>query len=375
MVINNIKIVTLNKIIQTGYLRILQDKIIDVQEGEYNGDETIIDGRGRIALPGFIDVHVHGVNNIDFMYANKEDYSLISKELYKEGVTIYLATTLTSDKDSLINVCKKVKEAKKDNPSLLGIHLEGPYISKKYKGAQNEKFIRPFDRNEIDELDLASGGNIRYITLAVENKDCLENIPYLKQKGITVSVGHSDATFDDVSKAYELGLTNLTHTFNAMSGFKNREPGVVTAGLYYPLYCEVIADGVHVDFETLKTFYKCITSSRLILVTDALKIKNSSIKEFELFGLDCIKKDDAAYLKTGPLAGSILTMDKAIRNMVNIINDISLIDIAKISSYNASKSLGLNDIGEIAINKQADIVLLNDDLTIDSVYKNGEKVY
>lgn len=373
MVIKNLKIVLEDRIVDNGYLVFDNGLIKEVGEGEYLGDA--FDGNHLIAMPGFIDVHIHGSAGIDFMDAEEDDYEKVANSLYREGVTTFLATTLTSDKESLLKVCRTVKSVKNKIPSLGGIHFEGPYINEKYKGAQNEKYIRLPDIKEFDELQKESGNNVKYITLAVEKEGSLEFIKHVTSLGVTASVGHSDASFEEVEKAIEVGLTNTTHTHNAMSPHHHRKPGIVTAAFYFDqLYTEFICDKIHVCPNSLKTSYKIIGPNRFMIITDALKAKNSDIESFQLFGLDCVKKDGAAYLTSGPLAGSLLTMDQGIRNMRDIVN-ASLIDLAKISSRNAARSLHLSDRGAIAVNKLADIVLLDDDLNVKATYKLGKKVY
>ena len=374
MIIKNAKIVLKDNVIENGYLEVLNGKIKSISKGSYKGKEECVDAKGGIIMPGFIDVHVHGSAGIDFMDANVDDYKVISKSLYNEGVTTYLATTLTSDNASLTRVCETVAKASKENPSLYGIHLEGPYISVKYKGAQNEKFIRKPDFEELKQLHKSANGLVRYISLAPEYDNACDFISKAVKLGVVCSCGHTDATFDNVEAAIKVGLTNLTHTHNAMSPYHHRNPGVMNAAFYFDeLNCELICDRIHVCDNTLKTFVKSVGADRVIMITDALKIKNSDIKEFQLFGLDCEEKNGAAYLKTGPLAGSLLTMDKGIRNMKEVCG-LSLCELAKISSYNAVKALHLNDRGEIAVNKLADFVILDDKLNLKAVYKLGEQV-
>ena len=377
MIINNVKIVTLDSVIENGHVVIRNDKIIKISTTPYVGNEDeVIDASSLIMMPGFIDVHIHGSNGVDFMDASKEDIKDIASSLYQEGVTSFLATTLTSDTQSLEKVCKVIKESKEEVPSLVGIHFEGPYISKKYKGAQNEQYIRECSIEEFDYLNNISGNNVKYITLAVENDKAIEFIKHVSNNGVACSVGHSDATFDDVEKAIEAGLTNTTHTHNAMSGHHHRNPGVVSAAMYFDeLYTEVILDGVHVCPNTVKTFYKTVGPDRFVIITDALKVKHSSIDEFKLFGLDCVKKQDAAYLCAGPLAGSLLSFDQGVRNLRDFVKNISLIDLMKCSSYNASKSLHLTDRGLIKEGLLADFVLLDESLHVKSVYKAGKKVF
>jgi len=374
MVLTNAKIVLLDKVIDKGYIVFKNDIIKEIGEGSFEGKEEIHDVKGLTIFPGFIDVHFHGSCGIDFMDAVKDDYKTISESLYQEGITTYLATTLTSGTKALEHVCKTVKEAKKENPSLYGIHFEGPYISVKYKGAQNEEFIRNPDIKEFDELNKISGNNVKYITLAPERSGAMDFIKHVSSQGVVCSAGHSDASFDQVKEAIDNGLTNTTHTHNAMSHYDHRNPGIVNAAMYFDeLYTECICDRIHVCDNALKTFYKVVGENRFVMITDALKIKNSDISEFELFGLPCVRRDGAAYLKTGPLAGSLLTMNQGLRNMKEVCN-LSLCELAKISSTNAAKSIHANDRGEIKENKLADLVLLNDNFDVIEVYKLGRRV-
>ena len=373
MVISNIKIVLENRIIKNGYLVFENGLIKRVGEGKYDGEA--IDGKGLIAMPGFIDIHIHGSSGIDFMDATEKDYETIANSLYSEGVTTFLATTLTSDNESLKRVCKTINNVKKDIPSLAGIHFEGPYINKLYKGAQNEKYIRNPDIKEFDELQKISGNNVKYITLAPENEGAMEFISHVSKNGVTVSVGHSNATFDDVKLAIKNGLTNVTHMHNAMSGHHHRKPGIVTAGFYFnELYTEFICDTIHVCRDVLEMSYKVIGPDRFVIITDALKAKHSDLKEFELFGLPCERRDGAAYLKTGPLAGSLLTMDQGVRNMREITG-AALYELANISSRNAAKSMHLYDRGIIQVGNLADIVLLDENLNVKETYKLGKRVF
>ena len=374
MVINNIKIVTDKKVIENGYIQINNGKISKVCKGTYTGNDNVVDGFGKIAMPGFVDLHIHGSCGIDFMDATSDEIVTIANKLYSEGTTTFLATTLTSDHESLKRVCNEVKKAMEVAPSVGGIHFEGPYINAKYKGAQNEAFIRKPNIEELEELVELSANNVRYITLAPEVEGSFEFIKKAKELGVSVSAGHSDASFKDIEKAIKCGLTNTTHTHNAMSGHHHRNPGIVTAAFYFDeLFTECICDGIHVCDNTVKTLYKIVGPERFVIVTDALLVKHSTKETFKIFGLDGIVKNGAAYLTSGPLAGSILTMDQGLRNMKAWTN-ASLVDLAKISSTNAARSINLLDRGVLAKGKLADIVLLDENLNVKDVYKLGEKV-
>ena len=375
LIITNAKIVLSDQIIKNGHVVIKDGKISEIKPGKFLGKNKTYDAQGNILMPGFIDIHVHGSSGIDFMDATEKDYKTISKSMYEEGVTTFLATTLTSDHKSLMKVCKTVANVKDEILNLGGIHFEGPYISQKHKGAQNETYIRDPNIDELKQYVKASKNNVRYISLAPEKKGALAFIKEAKALGVTSSAGHTDATFDEVEKAIKYGLTNTTHTHNAMSGHHHRNPGVVTAAFYFDeLFTECICDGIHVCPNSLKTLYKVVGPDRFIIITDALKIKHSKINKFQLFGLDCVRKNGAAYLTSGPLAGSLLTLDQGVRN-VKQWTKASLIDLAKISSRNAARSLGLLDRGEIKVGNIADFVLLDNKLNLKATFKLGKKVY
>ena len=375
MILKNAKIVTLKKVIDNGYIEIEDKKIKSVHEGEYLGKDETIDLQGNIVMPGFIDLHIHGSAGYDFMDASVDEMKIIADSLYKEGTTTFLATTLTADQKHLRKVAKTVYLAKKEIPSLLGIHLEGPYIALKYKGAQNEKFVQDFNIEDLEKLIKISHKNIRYITLAPEKPNSAEFIEFATKNNICVSVGHSEASFKDVEEAIKHGLRCTTHTHNAMSPHHHRNPGVVTAAFYFDqLFTEMILDGIHVNRDVVKTTYKIVGPNRFMIVTDSLSGKHTTEDRFMLGGLDVIKKDGAAYLTTGPLAGSLLTMDKAVQNL-NDFADIDLIGLAKASSTNQARALKLKDRGLIARGKKADLVILNkDNLDLLAVYKEGKKV-
>ena len=376
MIIKNIKIVTLNEVIENGYIEVKDGLISSIGSGEYIGNEDVIDGLGKIAMPGFIDIHTHGSCGIDFMDAVEADYKQIEEAFYEEGITSFLATTLTSDLDSMKRVCQTVNNVKNDIPSLLGVHLEGPYINKIYKGAQNEAFIREPNVDELKELIEVSNDNIRLITMAPEVNGSLEFIKYATENEVTISAGHSNATFDDIENAIKAGLTNITHTHNAMSKHDHRNPGIVTAAFYFDeLYTECICDGIHVCPNTLKTFYKIVGPDRFMIVTDALLGKHSKVDKFQLFNLDCTYRNGAFYLvEAGNLAGSALYMNQGLKNVRNYCG-ASLIELAKVSSYNQAKSLHLNDRGLLEAGKLADIVLLDEELNVKNVFKLGKEVY
>ncbi len=375
MIIKNVKIVKNNEIIDNGYIEIQDKLIVKITEGNYEGsDINVVDGNNKIAMPGFIDLHTHGGYGVDFMEANEEQINHFAKKIYEEGVTTFLLTTLTSDMDSLKRVCNAVANSIKASPALYGIHLEGPYISLAYKGAQNEAYIRDCNICEINELQESSNGNVRYITLAPETNNSSEFIKYVTDRNVVVSVGHSAAQRNHVKNAIANGLTNVTHINNAMRKYGNEDADIIHEAIENKLYAECIFDGVHINKETLINLYNEIKEDRFVLITDSLQVKGTDVESFELFGLPCYKTNQAAYLTSGKLAGSVLTMNQAVKNAKEYL-DIDLIALSKIASTNAAKSLKLNDRGVLEKGKLADIVLLNENLDVVDVFKNGIKVF
>lgn len=374
MIINNLRIVTRNEVINNGSIEFDGGIIKKISSKPLSKDG--IDGKNKIAMPGFIDIHTHGSCGIDFMDAKEEDYKTIAEAFYSEGITSFLATTLTSDFDSMKRVARTVKNAKASVPSLAGIHLEGPYINPIYKGAQNEAFIREPNIDELKELIKESNNNIRYITIAPEMNGSMEFIKYATNNNVVISAGHSNATFADIEEAIKNGLTNTTHTHNAMSKHDHKNPGIVTAAFYFDeLFTECICDGIHVHPNALKTFYKIVGPDRFMIVTDSLLGKHSKLDTFKLFNLDCIHKNGAFYLVNGGnLAGSCLYMNVGLKNVREYTN-ASLVDLAKISSSNQARSIHLTDRGELKEGMLADMVLLDDEFNVLNVYKLGEEVY
>lgn len=376
MIINNAKIVLLSKVIDNGYIEVKDGVILNIGESFYRGIKTdIYDAKGNFVMPGFIDIHTHGAMGVDFMNCSVDDLYKVQDEFYKEGITSFLFTTLTSSKETLLNVCNFVKEAKRKIPSLLGMHIEGPFISTKYKGAQNDQYIRNPSVEEISQLIEASGKNIRLITLASEKENIDEAIPYLVRSGVTVSLGHSNASYEEGCKGFNLGATNITHSFNAMSGMHKEGIGLLEAGRDNPhVFCEVISDLIHVKPERLVEFYSKIGPKRMMIITDSLSVKGTKEEHFNMMGLPAIQKDGAAYLTTGPLAGSILKFDQGVRNIKSLLNP-TISELNMMSSYNQARSLNIDNIGEIKQGYKADLVVLDQNLNVINTIKNGEIVY
>ena len=324
-----------------------------------------IDAAGFLALPGFIDLHVHGGGGADFMHGTPEATRQVARTHARFGTTGMLATTITAsreDTDRAIEAARQVIEVGpgKGEARLLGIHLEGPYICPTQRGAQPEAFIRLPDAKELAHWIELSGRTIKQITLAPEREGAEAVIKLAREAGIVVSLGHTDATADEVCKAIDWGVTQSTHTFNAMRGLHHREPGTVGAVLTQPeIVAEVIADGVHLHPMIVRLIVAAKGVGGAVLITDAMEGSAMPDGEFTLGGQTTYVRSGTASFADGTLAGSVLTMNRAFIN-VRRFADVSVPEAARLSSANAARQLGISEwCGELAPGKAADIVILH----------------
>ncbi len=375
----NGKIILADKILEN-HLVIANEhisKICSSDDYTPSPEDTIIDLDGHYLAPGFIDVHIHGANGYDTMDGTTNALDEISKILPKSGVTSYLATTMTMSKTRIHQslACAKtlIDNNQHAGAELLGIHAEGPFISEQFKGAQNPEFIvSPTYDFYAPYYDI-----IKLITLAPEEDIQFKFTKTTKatHKDIVLSVGHSSATYDITTEAYNHGFSHITHLFNAMSGLHHREPGVVGAALTENFYTELIADNVHVRPELYKLILKAKGKDRIILVTDAMCAACLSTGRYELGGQEVNVDDNSARLNTGVLAGSILRMNEGIKNFFTH-TDLTLYEAVNLASKNPAEELGLyHRIGSIDINKDADFVVLDEAFNVHSTYCKGRLTY
>jgi N-acetylglucosamine-6-phosphate deacetylase len=282
-------------------------------------------------------------------------------------------------KDKIIGSLRSICEAAKKGTAgaeILGIHMEGPYINPEKKGAQKEDDIKKISIEGFLEFNQASGNLIRLVTIAPEIPGAIDLIKYLYKQGIIASVGHSNATYVQTQAGIQAGLSHVTHTFNAMRGLHHREPGVVGAALTSPeLTVEVIADGIHIHPIVLKILTKIKEGEEIVLITDAMRAAGLKDGTYDLGGQEVIVAKGQARLKDGTLAGSVLTMDKAVKNMVNKVG-IQLPKAIQMASFNPAKSIGIDDKkGSLEPDKDADIVILNKNLETELTIVAGKIVY
>lgn len=381
------KIILKDKVIR-GHVLVFTDKISQIisEEGfvefldstKEANDIQIIDHKGYVS-PGFIDIHVHGAGGSDVMDASISALEHISKCLIQSGTTGFLATTMTMEKSQIIKSLEMVKSAMKTGfekeidfgAEILGVHLEGPFISPDYKGAQDAKniqkptstWIRPY-------LDI-----IKIITLAPEMDEDFAFIKEMKKEGVVLSMGHTGCDFETACGAYDAGVEHVTHCFNAMTGLHHRKPGAVGATFARPFTSELITDGVHVHKGFIETFVNMKSKDKVIFITDAMRASFLEEGTYDLGGQKVIVKDGAPRLEDGTLAGSVHRMDRALIN-VKENSSFSLSEIVNMLSLNPAKRIGLDkQMGSIEEGKDANLVLLSDDLQVEKVIINGKCKY
>lgn len=332
-----------------------------------------------IVIPGFIDKHIHGANHSDAMYPTYDDISNIAKSIAQEGVTGFLPTTMTQSKENVAAALKNIRiyieQDNDEGAAVLGIHLEGPFISKKYKGSQDEQYILADDIETMKYFQEVSGNNIRHVTFAYEENG-REFTEYLVKQGIVASIGHSDATAADVFEAVKAGVTSVTHVYNAMRGLHHREAGVLGASLLADeLYCELIADLIHVSPEAIRILYKMKGKDKIVLVTDAIESKHLSDGVYQLGGQDVYVKAGEARLASGVLAGSNLTMNKAVKNFIDVTG-VFLTEAVDMATINPARVLKIDgQKGSIKFGKDADFAVIDKDLNVYLTVRGGKVIY
>lgn len=344
-----------------------------------SSDLQWIDANGGWVLPGFIDIHVHGGNGGDFMDADPVVYERIASFHAGHGTTGMLATTVTASPEDIARVLQAAADYRKNDlpyAEVYGVHLEGPFISRKWPGAQNPQYIADPNMQWLDEWIRRYPGLIRIVTLAPEQPGAMEVIRRLTREEIVAACGHTDASYDDISLAADAGLSHAVHTFNAMRGLHHREPGALGAVLTdRRIYAELIADGLHVHPACIRLLLSAKGTGQLILVTDAISAAGLGDGEYRLGGLDVIVRDGAARLKeSGALAGSTLTMLDAFRNFVRYAG-VPAHEASRMASGNPARRLNLfAQTGSIEQGKQADLLWLDGGLNLLRVWKKGRPV-
>ena len=326
-------------------IRIEKGKFAEIGKINKNG----IDLKGQAVIPGLIDIHAHGAVGVDTM--DGENIEKISEYLLKNGITSWLPTTMTVDMADITRVTDTIPNTK--GAKILGYHMEGPYISKKRKGAQNERYIKNPDIAEFEALE-----NIKMVTLAPELSGSME---FIKKCKAVVSIGHTDCDYETATEAIKNGAKCLTHTFNAMPPLNHRNPGPIGAAIDENIYVQVICDGLHIHKSVIKMLYRTFGADRMILVSDSMRATGLSDGEYEFGGQMIDVKNGIARTKDGALAGSTSNLRTCVKKAIEF--GMPKVDAIKMASETPAKLLGIKK-GKIEVGYDADFAVVDDEMNI-----------
>ncbi len=376
-VIENGRIYTEAELIERGYIIVKDDKITDIGKGDYEGALTTYDAQGQHVLPGFIDIHMHGGYGEDAMDASYEGLKHLAESLLSEGTTSFLATTMTQSDENITKALENIIEYQKQQDVLkaadiVGIHLEGPFISEHKVGAQNPAYVQRPSIEKVQQFQKTANNQIKVITFAPEVEGAHETLEALHNQ-IRFSIGHTVATFDETNEAVARGAKHVTHLYNAGTPFEHREPGVFGAAWTNDsLSTELIVDGIHSHPTAIQIAYKQKGNTRFFLITDAMRAKGMPDGEYDLGGQNVIVKGSEARLASGALAGSILKMNEGLKNLIQYTGD-SLDNLWRVTSLNQAIALNIeSQKGSLKVGKDADIVIVDDEITVQTTIKAGE---
>jgi len=335
-----------------------------------------------IAIPGFIDVHIHGAGGRDVMEGSADALGAVTAKLAQFGTTSLLATTVTADADDTCRAVEGISsyiatqhETNKPRAEILGIHFEGPFLSKERRGVHPTEFLQLPSAEFLQRLIHASSGNARIITIAPELLGAMPCIDAARSLGMVVSIGHTDATYEQSRAAVAHGAHHATHVYNAMRPFTHRDPGVIGAVLTTPeVTAELIADGIHVDEIAMKVLLQAKGASGVVLISDGLSATGMPDGKYMLGSMEVTVSGGVCRNAEGKLAGSTLTLDRALRNVVKL--GVPLAGAVQMLTLNPATLLGIEfKKGALRTGADADIVLLNDSLEIAQVWARGDSVH
>ena len=353
-------------------------KLTVLEAGCPTADGEVFDAKGLKVVPGFIDTHTHGAVGVDVNGATAEDLEKISVFMATKGTTSWQCSVLTDTQEQTewcINEFKRHETMEQSGADLVGIHLEGPFLAKEYKGAMPEHLLKKNDIPLVRHYQELAGGKINYITISPELEGVQEMIPTLKELGIVVGIGHSGATYDQAMSAIAMGATVGTHVGNAMRLFHQHEPAIFGAVRASDVYCETICDGRHLHPGSVRMYCEAKGLDRVVAITDSIMAAGLPDGNYHLGVNDVVVIDgDAKLASTGTRAGSTLTHDVALKNMLKWL-PYSLEEILPTLTENPAREMNLWDRkGSIETGKDADLVLLDENSDIVHVFARGKQV-
>lgn len=374
----HVRIATETGVIENGSLLVDKGRITAIRReaSEIAGETTIIDGEGKLLIPGMIDVHIHGANGYDMMDGTTRSIQEVSQTSAATGCTSFLATSVTSDMETLLRMIDKVKEVagQEEGALIAGIHAEGPYLNVKRKGMQNETHLRHPDLSEMGLILERAGSLLKMVTIAPELPGGMELVSCLHKKGIVVAIAHSDATYEEAKEAFRLGASHITHCFNGMRPIHHRDPGLIVAAMEeQKVSLQAIVDNVHLHPAIVRLMHRVKGPDGIVLVTDALQAMGLGDGEYVFGGHQVTVRNGIAQLKDGTLASSTVTMNEALRNTVEL--GIPLQDAVMMASTTPADVLGLTNKGRIAEGADADLVLLDDQFEVEWTMIGGKIIF
>lgn len=375
------KIVTPFRVVNNGAIVIEEGMISQIgkaSEIRIQENYEVIDVSQKILAPGFVDLLVHGGGGAGFADENPDSIKKASEYFLRNGSTTILASLFAKPEQQLLDDLNRVAKHIKANPStnIYGIHMEGPFLNPGLKGAMNEDYLWKPTVEGWEKLWKASEGLIKIMTIAPELSGASDVMRAAAKKGVVLSIGHSMATYAEIEVAIDNGAAHVTHIFNAMRPFHHRNPGVILGSLLKnELKIELIADKYHVHPAVMELLLKLKGASGIILITDSIRAGGMHEGEYEFADQKVFMKDNKAYLEDGTLAGSTLTLNIAIRNLVESAN-AKLTDAFRMASLNGAKVLNIeHHKGILAVGKDADIAILNERFEVEMTLLNGKVVY
>lgn len=363
---------------EAGYLEITDGIFGDYTKELPDAEANVIDQSGKWIAPGLVDTHIHGFKNHDVMDNDAEGLKVMSEGLLSCGVTSFLPTTLTSTKERLKDVAETIGKTYQEVPGakIQGIYFEGPFFTEEHKGAQNPSYFGDPDVDTFNEWQEASGGLIKKIALAPERKGVEEFVKTVTDEGVVVSLGHSNATLEEAQAAVEAGASVFVHAYNGMRGLNHREPGMVGALLSLQhVFSELICDGHHVHPQAAEILMEKAGHDHVALITDCMMVSGMPDGNYNLGEFPVVVKEGTARLESGNLAGSILKLKEAIKNVVdwNIATPEEAIMMA---TYVPAVSCKIDDhCGMIAKGRAADFIVLQPNMELEATYLDGVERY
>lgn len=350
------------------------DKIDSI--GATISGESTFDAADCYVIPGFIDIHVHGVNGSDFCDASEKDIKNISSYLAQNGVTSFCPTSMAFDEKILSDIfsclndyCKKPCTG---GSNIAGINMEGPFLARDKRGAHDEKFIQPPDYDMLQRLNAVSGERIKLVDIAPETAGAQEFIKKASRDYV-VSLAHTNADYETAMTAYENGATHLTHLFNAMTPINHRNPGVIGAAADKAKFVELICDGIHVSPSVVRMAFNIFSDDRICLISDCIRAGGLKDGDYSLGGQPVKVDNGKATLADGTIAGSATPLHIAVKRAVEF--GIDMEKAIKCATHNPAKAIGIFDkTGSLTVGKNADIVVLDKNFKIKAVFIGGKKI-